>query len=190
MREESAPAPVERSAPGIDTLLEGSGTERSLSVLDLGGASEASFKFYAQFSRRIQFADILDDPSPGEGFSSRMETLGLDHHPRFDLVLAWDILDRLAEDDRPALVERLAEITAPTARLYVLVDASGRHETYPLHFSVLGPDQVLQQTVGPARSAGQELLPAEVERLLRPFRVVHAFTLRHGWREYVAVKGG
>jgi hypothetical protein len=174
----------------VDTLLEGSGADRSLSVLDLGSASEASFKFYTQFSRQIQFADILLDSSLAGGSSSSLDGLDLDRHPRFDLVLAWNILDRLGGDDRSVLVNRLAEITAPKARLYVLVDASGNPETYPLQFSILGPDRVSQRPVGPARPAGPELLPAEVERLLIPFRVVHAFTLRHGWREYVAVKGG
>jgi hypothetical protein len=33
---------------------------------------------------------------------------------------------------------------------------------------------------------GPELLPAEVERLVRPFSVTAAFTLRLGYREYVA----
>jgi hypothetical protein len=32
------------------------------------------------------------------------------------------------------------------------------------------------------------LLPAQVEKLLEPFDVVRAFTLRTGMREYMAVK--
>ena len=38
---------------------------------------------------------------------------------------AQDILDRLDPDERLALVDRLVELTAPGARLYAVIDASG-----------------------------------------------------------------
>ncbi len=103
--EETVPAPVERAAPGVASLLAGLTPDGSLSVLDLGSASESSFQLYAQFARRIQFADILVGPSCPEGFSARLEALGPDRHPQFDLVLAWNILVWLRKEDRPALVE-------------------------------------------------------------------------------------
>jgi hypothetical protein len=49
-------------------------------------------------------------------------------------------------------------------------------------------DRVVQQPLGDPVPAGPELLPAEVERLVRPFQVIHAFTLRPAYREYVAVR--
>jgi hypothetical protein len=51
-----------------------------------------------------------------------------------------------------------------------------------------GLDRVSVQVVGPPEAAQPALLPAPVERLLRPFTIMHAFTLRSGLREYVAVK--
>jgi hypothetical protein len=185
--EEAGPAPLERSAPGIAVLLDGFTADGSLSILDLGPASESSFRVYSQFARRIQFADILAGPCLLEDTSRNLRDLGSDSHPRFDLVLAWNILDHLYDSDRSNLVKRLVQLTKPGARLYVLVDSSGRSETYPLRFSLLGQDRVLQQPTGPRTSALPELLPAELERLLMPFRVSHAFTLRKGWREYVAI---
>jgi hypothetical protein len=44
------------------------------------------------------------------------------------------------------------------------------------------------EATGPARSTPPRLLPAQVERVLAPFKVVRAFTLKGGLREYVAVR--
>jgi hypothetical protein len=188
--EEVVPASVERAAPGVASLLEGLTADGTLSVLDLGSASESSFRLYAQFARRIRFADVLVGSSSPGGFPARLEALGPGCQAPFDLVLAWNILDWLRKEDRSALVERLVHLTTPEAKLYVLVDASERPNTYPHRFTLLDRDRVLQQPVGPSKPAHPQLLPAEVERLLTPFRVSQGFCLRQGWREYVAVKEG
>jgi len=88
------------------------------------------------------------------------------------------------------VIARLAEITAPDARLYIVVDASGESMTQPQRYTLLDVDRITQRAVGRPEPAQRQLLPAQVERLLAPFEVVHAFTLRLGLREYVAVKGG
>ncbi len=111
-------------------------------------------------------------------------------HQPYDLVLAWNLLDRLSPEGKRLLIERLDTLTADGARLYVAVDASGSTETRPLRFKLLGVDRVRQEVAGPPEAAQAQLLPAQVERLLAPFEVVRAFTLRVGLREYVAVKGG
>ena len=186
--EEALPAPVERAAPGVAALLDGLTADGGLSVLDLGSASESSFRLYAQYARRIRFADIRCHSSSPRGLPGRLEALGPDSRGHFDLVLAWNVLDWLGKDDRSALVERLVQLTTPEAKLYVLVDASEAPTAYPLSFTLLERDRVLQQPVGPSKPTHPQLLPAEVERLLMPFRVSQGFWLRQGWREYVAVK--
>ena len=45
------------------------------------------------------------------------------------------------------------------------------------------------EPAGAPRPARSPLLPAEVERLLAPFHVVRAFTLKGGLREYLGVRG-
>ena len=106
-----------------------------------------------------------------------------------DVLMLWDVLDRLAPELRLDLIRRLDEITAPGARLYTVVDASGDPTTRPLRYTLLGTDRVGEEELGPPERAWPSLLPAQVERLLAPFDVVRAFTLRTGKREYVAVKG-
>lgn len=186
--EETGPASIERAAPGVAALFAGLSEDGSHAVLDFGAGAEGSLRLYSGFARRIRFADMLADPPHGEAWAAALLTLPPHPDQPYDIVLAWNLLDRLAPEERPPLVERLTQITASGARLYVLVDASGEPSTHPLRFDLLDVDRVSQHTVDQPHPAQPQLLPAEVERLLAPFRVEHAFTLRLGMREYVAVR--
>ena len=159
-------------------------------MLDFGAATETSLRLYSGFARQIRFADLLTDPPHGEAWAAALRALPPNPDQPYDVVLAWNILDRLAPEERPPLVERLTQLTASGARIYVLVDASDEPSTQPVRFTLLDVDRVRQEAVGPPHPPQPQLLPADVERLLEPFRVVHGFTLRHGLREYVAIRGG
>jgi len=185
---ESLPPPLERAAPGVAALFAGLSADGSHSVLDLGPAAENHLDLYGRFSRQIRVADLLTDPPQGPDWAAALKALP--PHPRqpYDVVLAWDLLDRLWPEERPALIKRLAELTAPGARLYVIVDTSGEPTTRPLRFTLLDLDRMVQSVVGPPQPAHSPLLPAQVGRLLEPFEVERAFTLRGGLREYFATK--
>ena len=188
--EETVPAPIERAAPGIAALFAGLIEDGSHAVLDFGAASEASLRLYSGFARRIRFADLLTEPPHGEAWAEALQALPPRPNQPYDLVLVWNLLDRLTPEERPPLVERLTQLTAPGARLYLVVDASSEPNTQPIRFTLLTMDRVCQEAVGPPHPPQPQLLPAEVERLLEPFRVAHGFTLRHGLREYVAIREG
>lgn len=159
-------------------------------MLDLGPAVEGHLRVFSPFARQIRFAGLLPDPPQGPDWNAALEALPAHPSHPYDVVLAWDLLDRLRPEERPALIRRLDELTGPGARLYAAVDASEGSTIHPLRFSLVGTERLLQQAVGPPEKAPPRLLPAQVERLLLPFEVIHAFTVRMGYREYVAVKGG
>jgi len=188
--EKENPASTERSAPGLASLFEGLREDGSHSILDLGSASKPSFELYSRFARQIRFAGVLSDPPTGVSSPSLLEALGPPTLTPYDLVLAWNILDLVNKKGRRAIVERLVKLTRPDARIYVLVDGSGSPKIQPFHFELVALDRVRQEPSGPSAPGYPQLLPAEVERILSPFRVRHAFTLRQGWREYVAARRG
>jgi hypothetical protein len=187
--EEKGPAQVERAAPGVATALAGFGESRSHAVLDLGPAVGRNLRVYSRFARRVRFADLLTAPPSGTSWDAALKSIPRFPDQPYDLVVAWNLLDRMAPEQRHLLVERLLDLTRPEARLYVVVDTSGDRATRPLRFSLIGEDRVRQEPIGPAQPAWPQILPAEMERLLEPFRVVQAFVLRLGMREYVAVRG-
>jgi hypothetical protein len=186
--EEEEPERLERAAPGIAAFFDGLKEDGSHAVLDFGAGGEGSFRLYCRFARRIRFADMLRNPPRGKRWTEALNALPPPPAGKYDLVVAWNLLDRLTPAEHQTLIKRLVHITRPGARLYVVVDTSGEARVHPLHFSLLDLDRVSYRVDGPLVGANPPLLPAAIERLLAPFQVEHAFTLRRGLREYVAVR--
>jgi hypothetical protein len=184
------PEGKERPTPGVAALLSGVRADRSHSVLDLGAAAASGLRLYGRFARRVRFADILSGDTPKKGWHTLVSALPPQPESPYDLLFAWDILDRLFPDERPRLVERLAEVSAAEARLHVIVDAAENDLRQPLRYTLLGPDRMLCEPTGPPQPARGRILPAKLERILKPFHVIRGFTLQGGLREYVAVRQG
>jgi hypothetical protein len=70
----------------------------------------------------------------------------------------------------------------------VIVRASAEAPTRPLRFMLLDVDRFSFEPADSAPLSGSRHLPAEVAKLLAPFHIVHAFTLKSGLREYVALR--
>ena len=176
---------IERASPGIAALLDGVSEDRTHCVLDLAAGTSPALEVYRRFASWVRFAGILD--------GRVCDTRELAHRPGkpdppYDLVLAWDVLDRVPPEERPFLVQQLTEASAPNARLYVLISAPDRAVFQPTRFTLLDVGLMRCEPLGPLSPAGECLLPAELERLLIPFQVVGGFTLRPAFREYVAVR--
>ena len=159
-------------------------------MLDLGPAQGAQLRLLGRFGRTVRFAGLIPRTVGQPGWLDELRSLPAHPARPYDVVLLWDLLDRLPPPERPAVLERIAEITARGARLYAVIDASGAPTTRPQRFAIADTGHVTQTPSGPAEPASEPLLPAHVERALAPFEVVHAFTLRSGLREYVGVKKG
>lgn len=188
---ESLPEPVEGAAPGVAALLKGVSEDRTHAVLDLGPATDRSLRVYSRFARWVRFADLLGEgwsPSAQGPVGGLLTTVLPPPERPYDLVFAWDILDRLFPEDRPRLVEWLGDVTAPDARLHLVVRASEEAIMHPLRFALMDVDRIRYEPTGTARLPPSRLLPADVARLLSPLQVAHAFTLKSGFREYVAVR--
>lgn len=184
----SGPTPVERTSPALAALFERLHDDGRHSILDLGAAGNRELRLLGRFARRIRFAGLLPDPPRGAALTEALETLSPPAGHPYDVVLAWDVFDRLDPDERAELMERVDGVTTPGARLYTVVEASGAVTSRPVKLTLVDLDRISQELVGPVEPAQPQLLPAHVERLLEPFEVVHAFSLRIGLREYVAVK--
>ena len=160
--------------------------DRGYSTLDLADhAGNSHLEVLGQFSRQIRFAGLTPSPPHGEAFASALTELP-PGPCAYDVVLAWDVMDRLGPHERERLMDCLVEVTAPRAWLHAVVDSSGDESAPPLRLTLINLDRVSQQAVGPPEPLAPQLLPMHVERLFRPFEIVHAYTLRARWREYVA----
>jgi len=180
----------ERSTRGVAALLDGVHEDRSHSVLDLGTAAGSSLQLYGRFAQRVRFADILSHVPSIHGGPNLVDALPPQPEAPYDLLFAWDILDCLFPYERPRLIQRLAEISSIDARLHVIVDTSDSEIRQALRFTLLASGRMLCEPTGANQPSRGRMLPAEVEKILLPFQVVRAFTLKGGLREYVAVRRG
>lgn len=176
---------MERGAPGLAALFHELAKGGEHTLLDLGGPSPANLEIYGRFGPRIRFADLLASPPQDPVWSS-----DLPPHPQdpYDVVVAWDILDRIAPGHRTQLIQQLDRITAPGTQLYLVVRATDVPFARPQRYSLVDTHHVSQEADGAEEPTHPQLLPAQVERLLRPFTVLRAFTIRTGYREYLARK--
>ena len=182
--------PLVRAAPGVTAMFAGLKEDRSRAVLDLGPGRGSHLRLYSRFARWIRFVGLLGETPHGKVLRAALEALPPLSQRPYDLVLCWDLLDRLKPVERPLLVKRLAQLTAPSARLFLIVDVSGEITAPPLRFTLLeGAHQVCQEPCGRPRRTQLPIGPEEVERLLSPFEVVYSFTPSQGLREYLAMKG-
>jgi hypothetical protein len=184
---------VETAAPGVAALLRGMSEGASHAVLDLGTAAASSLSVYGRFARQIRFADVPGHAASlrGRGTVARvLETVPVQPERPYDLVFAWDVLDRIFPAYHAPLVARLVEVTAPDARLHVVVRASEQPTIRPLRFMLLDIDRMRYEPTGPAQPGLPRLLPAQLAHLIEPFRVVHGYTLKGDLREYVAARKG
>lgn len=187
---ERASGVVRRSSPGLAALWEGVKEGGDHAVLDLGPAAGDHLTLFSSFAGQVCFGDLLPEPPRGAALRSALAAIPTHGRLPYDVILLWNVLDRVTPEERRAIVRRVTEISARGARLYAVVESSDEPTTRPLRFKLLDRTHVRQEPVGPPERAGARLLPAEVERLLAPWEVVRAFTLRVGLREYVAVRGG
>jgi len=186
---EEASAAFERASPGLAALFGVMKPERAHSILDLGEASRRHLAVLSPYARQIRFAGLVPTPPAGDALRVALERLPPNADHPYDIVLAWDVLDRLGPPDRKALLERVTKLTAPGARLYASVDTSGAETIQPVRWTLVSVDRISQEPVGAPERAKPVLLPAQAERMLDPFKVTHAFSLRVGAREYVATRG-
>jgi len=177
-----------QSAPGIAALLESLDPEPGGTVLDLGPATDGNLRCFGRFARRIRFADLVTTWRSSGSLDGALQILRTRPDGPYRLILAWNFLDQVAPEQRPQVVACLGEIAEPGARLHFLIDMSNEPFVRPSRFTVVDAEHVRREDTGPSQLAQPRLLPADVARLMKPFRIVHAFVLRSGMREYVAVR--
>jgi len=85
----------------------------------------------------------------GEEWVSALRALPPNDSSPYDVVLGWDLLIWLDPDERAAATARLAEITAPRARIHLIVDGTGAATAQPLEYTLVGAGRLAEQAVGP-----------------------------------------
>ncbi len=181
------------SSPGLEEALLGMPDDGTCKVLDLGPSVADNVEFVSSFASYLQIVDAIDrDPSSSEfeggGFGrwSVLQSLFEKHRRSFSLVLMWDVLNYLPIDQAERLLQSVAELCLPGARLHAIVFATDTMTTVPTRYRIIDSTHLAYETATSEQRGAPNLLPATVQKLLQGFRVEHSFVLQHGVHEYVA----
>ena len=177
----------EHRSPGLKAALAGAMARRGCRVLDLGPVVSANVSFLAHFASYVSIADLGEDDGGNPGLQGWQERLAAAVGP-FDLVLAWDFLNHLDRQAARGLVNWLRSATQPGAILFLLVHEGPEMPACPRVYEIGGEETVIYRPAHGRAVAAPAIPPAEVGRMLAGFRVDASFLLRHGVREYVAVR--
>ena len=181
------------SSPGLEEALRGVPDDGSCKVLDLGPSVADNVEFVSSFASYLQIVDAIDrDPSAsdleGGGFGrlSALQSLFDRHRRSFSLVLMWDVLNYLSIDQAERLLQSVAELCLPGARLHAIVFATDTMAAVPNRYRIINSARLAYEPATTELRGVPDLPPAAVQKLLQGFRVEHSFVLQHGVHEYVA----
>ena len=185
-------------SPGLQAVLAAVPSDGSCRVLDLGPAVGDNVTFISSIAEVVQIVDIFGGSSAGsgDGFAAvdrglaTLRTLDRSRRRSFHLVFTWDVFDYLPEAKAGELLKALSSLCRPAAILHTIVHATETMPDIPNRYRILGGDRLAYEPLTSDRCGAPNLPPASVERLLNGFHIEHSFFLRHGVREYVAIRTG
>lgn len=132
--------------------------------------------------------ETWDAPDPREepGLVGRFEELlRFPDDTLFDAVLIWDLVNYLERREVAALARQLARFCRPGALLLALVSILKQIPAEPIRFRILDQDHLAYEPRTAALRPCPRYAPAELNELLRGFRLDRSFLMRHGIQEFL-----
>jgi len=188
---------VDHGSPGLKAALDILPSDGSGWVLDLGPAVAGNLEFLSSLVSRVQVVDLLGRRSCVEessvvgmdGSSALLQALEPEFARTFHLVLAWDVLNYLSPDRGRTLIEWLTRLCSPDGRLLASIVTSETMPARSNRYRIVDHETLIYEATTDELRGAPQLTPAAVERLVVGFQIEHSFVLRHGVREYLAVRG-
>ncbi len=167
----------------------------TLRVLDLGPARAANLDFFSRYGGRLTVADFYrglraarasttsdEDERKAKAFA---ELLPFDKTTRFDLVLAWDLLNYLTPQEQHVLMKCLEPFCLAGTAILAFVSTQKEMPPAPSAYSIRDADTlVCEEREGRARPCPR-YLEGDLLKRMQGLTVENRYQLRNGMLEYV-----
>jgi hypothetical protein len=194
--EDTGPRILTHQSPGLELALGEASNRETCWVLDLGPSVPENLAVVAAFASRVHIVDAtgswlseraatLTEP---DGRIDDLQALCPEFEASFNLILTWDVFNYLTPRRAEALMRVIARLSRADAHLHAIVHCTDTMPAVPARYRIVDQKFLAYEPVTAEVQGTPDLPPAEVEKLLAGFRVEHSFVLRHGVREYVAVR--
>lgn len=204
-RQAVEPEPEIHRSLALAALFEEFRRGRKLQVLDLGQAIGSNIEFLSQFGCKIYIEDLFAALSSrgvggiGGAGSAEGEEAGPQFFAEFlpgsepmsfDVVLAWDTFNYLTRKELGYFMRHLSQFCHPGTVVFSLISILKQIPAQPIRFRILDEERLAYEVRTANLRPAPRFAPAEMNDLLRGFRVDRSFLLRHGIQEYLFVKEG
>jgi hypothetical protein len=170
------PAVVPLQAATIDLPAPGAAT---VATIDRAAVREARETWEPRLSRE---GGEPDEPGLAGRFA---QLLAFPDDTRFDAVLTWDLINYLERREVAALARQLARFCRPGALLFALISILKQIPAEPMRYRILDQEHLAYESSTAALRPCPRYAPAELNELLRGFRLDRSFLMRHGIQEYL-----
>ena len=177
---------------GLRALLPQS-EDATLRVLDLGTARTANLDFFANYGGQLTVADFYRGLRPLRIASEDddrkrkaiVELLDYGHETRFDLVLAWDLLNYLTPQEHQLLMTTLEPFLVPGTAMLAFVWMLKEMPSGPSRYWVRDEETVAFETQEGRARPCPRYLEQDLLKRMPSLTVESRYQLRNGLLEYV-----
>ena len=186
--------PVVHRSLALNVLYNQFKKEKKYRILDLGPALGGNVDFFSQFRCTICIEDLystlssFDYLSPEDGFSYDAVfsyLLPYIRKARFDLILAWDLLDFLDRDEFKHLIMHLGQYSRSGTLLFSLISTQNHIPETPCNFRIVDDERLEYRFNSSVLRNCPKYGKSDFDSLMPNFRVCNSFLLRNGFREYL-----
>jgi len=186
-----------RNSRGLEQFFNYIRGQSGLTILDLGGVSQANVNFITNLGHRLYSEDFLQilhetfgtDDTTDQANPGRIEYFlrnALDYpEEHFDGILVWDVLEYLEPALLAATVDRLRKIVRPQSYLLAFFHADDKLDAVPVYAFRIQDVSTLQVTQHGRRRPTQLFNNRSLEKLFGRFESVKFFLTRERLREVI-----
>jgi hypothetical protein len=190
-----------RHSHGLDQFLSHIQNQEGLTILDLGGATQANISFLTGLGHRLYTEDFLrtlftafdsGDEEAGESDPQRADDFlrqNLDFPEQyFDGVLLWDALEFLTPPLLKGTVDRLFKVVKPGCHLLAFFHAEEKAASVPVYSYRIADTKNLQLAPRGMYKPVQLFNNRGIEKLFHQFNSVKFFLARDHLREVIITR--
>jgi hypothetical protein len=195
-----APEPresLEHRSLALPQLLRGLHPEAHPSFLDLGMAVGPNLQFLSAYSCRVRIADLyrslLAEPAesrePNAFPALIAQLLPLQAGEHFDVILAWDLLNYLRQDQTTALMSWLAPTCTARSIVFALMSTQRQIPNAPLRYRILDEQHLAWEGAVVATRPAPRFTQQQMRRMTPGYSVKNSYILRNGIQEFLFERG-
>ena len=186
--------PKPQKSLGLRSLLPES-EDATLRVLDLGPARPANLEFFSRYGGQLTVADFYnglrvtraattseDDTRKAKAFA---ELLPFDKSARFDLILAWDLLNYLTPQEQHLLMTSLEPYCMAGTAILAFVSMRKEMPPAPSSYSIRDADTLVYEERRGRTRPCPRYVEGDLLKRMQGLTVENRYQLRNGMLEYV-----